>query len=122
MAKRDLFSESDPYIVVNCGRVEFNDRQNYCLNTTNPEIYKCFEFMETFPGAHDIKIDVYDYNEFFGDEIIGKTSIDLDDRYFSNSWQSIDNKPIEYRDLYHQSCNRSQGTLKLWLEIDEKNT
>ncbi len=28
-AKRDLFSESDPFLILKCGKTEFNERQNY---------------------------------------------------------------------------------------------
>jgi hypothetical protein len=41
----------------------------------------------------------------------------LEDRYFSPEWQSIRQKPIEFRDLYHPSSTISQGTVKLWVEI-----
>jgi len=58
-----------------------------------------------------------DYNDLFGDDFIGETHIDLEDRFFSPEWQSIKEKPIEYRDLYHPSSSISQGTVKLWLEI-----
>jgi hypothetical protein len=44
-----------------------------------------------------------DYDEIFGDDTVGTTSIDLEDRYFSPEWQSIENKPIEHRSLYHPS-------------------
>lgn len=28
-AKRDLFSESDPYLIIRCGKTEFNEVENY---------------------------------------------------------------------------------------------
>jgi len=31
-------------------------------------------------------IEAMDYDELFGDELIGKTSVDLEDRYFSPEW------------------------------------
>jgi hypothetical protein len=40
---------------------------------------------------------VFDYDEIFGDDLIGTTIIDLEDRYFTMEWQSLKEKPIEYR-------------------------
>jgi len=41
-AKRDLFSESDPYLKITCGKTTFNERDNYQLDTAEPKIFKCF--------------------------------------------------------------------------------
>ena len=54
----------------------------------------------------------------FGDDLIGKTSIDLDDRFFSGDWQALEEKPIEYRQIYHESSMNSQGVVICWLEIE----
>lgn len=53
----------------------------------------------------------------FGDDLIGITKIDLDDRNYSQSWLAIDEKPIEYRDLYDGESTVTQGVIKMWLEI-----
>jgi hypothetical protein len=53
----------------------------------------------------------------FGDDLIGETSVDLDDRFFSPEWQSIKDKPVEFRELFHQSSTMGQGVIKLWVEI-----
>lgn len=37
----------------------------------------------TFPGAPSLKIEAFDYDDLFGDDLIGTTYIDLDDRYFN---------------------------------------
>ena len=50
--------------------------------------------------------------------MIGKTSIDLDDRFFNGDWQAIEEKPIEYRQIYHESTSLSQGVITCWLEIE----
>jgi hypothetical protein len=59
-----------------------------------------------------------DYDDLFGDELIGETSIDLDDRYFNLDWQKLKDKPIEQRELRCSSSLLSQGALQMWLEID----
>jgi len=60
-----------------------------------------------FPGAPPISIEAYDFDDLFGDDLIGKTTVDLDDRYFNPEWQGIKDKPIEYRQLYHPSTSLS---------------
>jgi len=54
----------------------------------------------------------------FGDELIGTSYVDLEDRYFSLDWVAIKDKPVEYRQLYHPSSKMSQGVVKCWLEIN----
>jgi hypothetical protein len=59
---------------------------------------------------------------FFGDDLIGTTKLDLDDRYFNKQWSSIESKPIEYRNLTHPTTTISQGVVKMWVEIDKKES
>ena len=73
----------------------------------DPDFHKTFEFDGSFPGCAPLVIKLMDYDDMFGDELIGSTSIDLEDRYFSPEWQSIRQKPIEFRDLYHPSSTIS---------------
>ena len=122
LSQRDMFSASDPYLIVRAGDREFSKRDEYQLDTQNPDFYQTFEFLNEYPGAPILEIEVWDYDEFFGDDLIGKTTVDLDDRYFSLGWQSVEDKPIEYRDLYVQTSNMSQGQLKMWVEIDEQES
>lgn len=67
------------------------------MDEPNPKFYKCYEMDAEFPGAAPVEIEAYDYDDLFGDDLIGKTTIDLDDRYFNPEWQGIKDKPIEYR-------------------------
>ena len=120
-ASRDIGSFSDPYLIVRCGNREFSERDNYQLDEANPKIYKLFEFTGEFPGAPMIEIEAFDFDDLFGDDLIGKTSIDLDDRFFNGDWQAIEEKPIEYRQIYHESTSLSQGVITCWLEIEPSN-
>lgn len=56
----------------------------------------------------------------FGDDLIGETIIDLEDRYFSSDFRSFLHKPIEHRKLSHPSTEMSQGTAVMWTEINDQ--
>lgn len=88
------------------------------LDEPNPKFNKLFEFSGSFPGSAPLVIEAYDFDDLFGDDLIGKTSIDLDDRFFSGDWQALEEKPIEYRQIYHHSTTLSQGVITCWLEIE----
>jgi hypothetical protein len=71
------------------------------MDTNAPTFFKCYEFDVNFPGSPVVVIESYDYDDFFGDDLIGTSKLDLDDRFFNKEWCAIENKPIEYRDLFH---------------------
>jgi len=96
-------------------------REEYILDEPNPQFNKYFEFSGIFPGSAPLVIEIKDYDDLFGDDLIGKTSIDLDDRFFSAAWQALDEKPIEQRQLYHHSTSLSQGCVNCWVEIEESS-
>lgn len=118
LSSRDNGSESDPYLILNVGGKTYNERDIYQLDNPNPEFHKYYDFEAVFPGTAPLVISVMDFDDIFGDDLIGKTVIDLEDRFFSPEWQSIKHKPIEYRSLYHPATSISQGTIKLWVEIN----
>ena len=117
LSSRDNGSESDPYLIISCGNTVYNEQKNYQQDEPNPEFYKVYQFEGVFPGSAPLVIKLMDYDDLFGDELIGETSIDLEDRYFSSEWQCLKNKPIEYRSLYHPSSSIPQGTLRMWFHI-----
>ena len=108
LAQRDNDSDSDPFTIVKLGdKKTYNDRENYKDNEPNPDIYKEFNFEAVFPGCPEIIVQLWDMDMLFGDELIGETRVDLEDRYFSADWRSIVAKPIEHRQLYHPSSSVS---------------
>ena len=122
LPEKDVGGSVDPYIVLRLNGKVFNERDNYTPNCHNPEINKMFEFDSEFPGCGVLKIQMWDRDTVFGDDFIGETRVDLEDRFFSPEWQSIKNKPIEFRELYHRSTKVSQGILKTWIEIIPSQT
>lgn len=117
LSSRDNGSPSDPYLKISCNNKVYNERDNYQLDEPNPDFYKVYEFEGIFPGSSPIRIEAWDYDEIFGDDLIGTTILDLEDRYFSIEWDNLEEKPIEWRQIYHKSSSISQGVIKCWVEI-----
>jgi len=102
-ASRDIGGASDPYLKVSVGNKVFDDRKNYQLDEPNPTFHKHFDFESTFPGCPMLTVHAMDHDFLFGDDLIGTTFVDLEDRYFMPEWRAIKNKPVEYRELKHPS-------------------
>lgn len=73
LASRDIGSFSDPYLIMRCGNKIYNERENYILDEPNPKFYKHYDFESLFPGCPILFIDAYDYDDLFGDDLIGTT-------------------------------------------------
>ena len=114
---KDSGSDSDPFLVLKLGKKKIDDRANRFEDQPNPEWFKSFEFDAVMPGASLLKVQLWDYDALFSDELIGETIIDLEDRFFSPRWQTLHQVPIEYRSLFHPTSSIQQGQLKCWVEI-----
>ena len=122
LAKKDAFSESDPYIVIKVGNeIKVNEKQNKQDDSANCKWYKYYDILTELPGHSTMTIQVFDYDPIFSDELIGETSIDIEDRYFDQKWKDIANKPIETRQLKHPDHSNNQGQILMWMEIFDKN-
>lgn len=121
MAQRDLCSASDPYLYIQCGDKIINDIDNVQDDEPNPKWNKVFDFVADFPAPPILEISVYDYDLIFGDDLIGTTCIDLDDRFYNPVWQIYEHKPVEVRQLHIPSSKLSQGSIYMWLNIQENS-
>jgi len=107
LSSRDNGSESDPYLKITCNDKVVSERDNYIIDCANPRFYKKYDFEGKFPGTSPVIIEVMDYDAVFGDEVIGESLLDVEDRYFNMEWVNLDEKPIEYRQIYHPSSTIS---------------
>lgn len=89
LAERDNDSPSDPYLKLILGDSVIDDRENYQEDNSAPDLYKMFEFQAIFPGCPPLKVQFWDYDLLFGDDLIGETIVDLEDRYFSSDFRSF---------------------------------
>lgn len=86
LESRDYLKNSDPYVAITIGHNKWDNRARYKSNTTHPDFFEKCSLQAVFPGASLANIEVFDYDTLFGDDLIGKTSIDLEDRFYSNNW------------------------------------
>jgi len=86
LAARDARSLSDPYVLVKVGDRTVGDPKRYLEDETSCGFYQYFELETTLPGPGMLTIYVMDHDDFFSDELIGKTKLDLEDRFFSTKW------------------------------------
>ena len=96
-----------------------NGRSNFKTGTINPFYGTRFDFTVTLPDVTEILIEVWDAG-LVSDSMIGSTSIDIEDRWFSREWQALKSEgaiPREYRPLWHPKAAQAQGKLCLWLEM-----
>ena len=122
LPKKDMLSESDPYIKIYFGEEKkFDEVKIHQDDTNNVKWYKYYDIHSIFPGESTLRIEVWDYNPIFKDVLIGSTSLDLEDRYFNNEWQQLKFKPIETRQLTNPDISGQQGNISLWVEIFEKS-
>jgi hypothetical protein len=87
---RDIFGNaesSDPYLRVSLGKETFDDRKNKVNDVTNVDFYKLVSFSTELPGISQLNVEVMDYNLISSDVVIGKTVLDLEDRWFDKRWQ-----------------------------------
>ena len=125
---------SDPYLRVKLGKNLFDDRVNAIDDVVDADMYKVIEMNAELPGTSQLQIEVMDKDDIGSDDLIGKTVIDLEDRWFDGRWQKLgsenrvtatddpngvrwDTKPIEVRSLYCSTSNNAQGQLRCWLDI-----
>jgi len=120
LSPMDFDGSSDPYIVASLGKQKFDTRSQYVKKSLNPDFYQGFEFPCQIPGASEVKIDVFDFDGI-GDDLIGSTVIDIEDRWFTKDWRIIKKKPIEWRTLHNPTSSAGQGKLELWVDIMDTN-
>ena len=120
LAKKDLLSESDPYIKILLNDKEvINERKNYQEDKKDCKWYKHYDIAGEIPGSSTLKIEVWDWDDLLTDDLIGFTTIDLEDRYYNDDWQNMVHKPVEIRPLINPDINGAQGSIYLWLEMFE---
>lgn len=120
LTPKDDNGSSDPYLVVSLGEKTYNLRKEYLKRSLEPEFFEYFEFPTTIPGASELMISVWDYDGI-SDDLIGSTTIDVENRWFTRDWRLLEKKHVEWRTLHSPTSSMSQGKLQMWLDIVVRN-
>jgi len=134
-----------------------SDHKHALKQTNDPQFYRCFEVATTLPGTvkmlmgprlhacvvvfngfydgagpSQLHVEAWDRDEISPDDFIGKTVIDLEDRWFDKRWQAIGQvfqtpkylapKPVERRPLFIPTRSTSQGVVSMWVDIMDAPT
>ncbi|XP_072123386.1 fer-1-like protein 6 [Mobula birostris] len=79
----DPDGKADPYIVLQIGKTEIKDRDNYIPKQLNPLFGRSYDIEATFPMDSMLTIAIYDFDTIGRDDLIGQTKIDLENRFYS---------------------------------------
>jgi len=117
----------DPYLAYKLGNVLVSMRNMAQFNTNVPSFYRVEERDVAMPSEARLQVDLFDYQDAFGETIngeklIGSTVIDLEDRWHSAAWRdAMDRKqqvPIENRALINpQLSGQNCGSIEMWVEM-----
>lgn len=83
LAPKDAGGSSDPYVVVKLGKTTKTSKENYRPNTLNPLFGHIFEVRGTLPLHKDLVVQVWDRDLITSDDLIGETTIDLENRFLT---------------------------------------
>ena len=109
---------SDPYIEARLGNSE--QKSSTVSDSLEPYFGHCFEFESTLPGPSKLILTVKD-QDFLSDAEIGRSEIDLEDRFFGKDWKQLVNKPLERRTLRLPGSKVNRGKLELWIDVLTKS-
>jgi len=113
----------DPYLKVELSgtRKRFGNRKDHVKETLAPWFYKSFAFTTELPGCSQLQFKLLDWDKNDADDLIGATTIDLEDRWFSAAWNADFAKtpPLELRALTAPGATGNQGNLEVWVEMFE---
>jgi hypothetical protein len=121
---------SDPYLKVKLGPKHQDSRARFQNNEPNPFFGEVFEFpSHMLPGESKLEIGCWDADTLTKDDLIGSTTIDLEDRLFCPKWQALGLEttganrlrrlPLESRSLFNPTDGGDwpTGTLQLWIDV-----
>ncbi|XP_063694280.1 myoferlin-like isoform X6 [Bolinopsis microptera] len=79
----DFGGSVDPYLLVKCGKTTISDKDKYLTKDVNPIFGRMFQIRAKLPRDSKLSIKVYDHDLIGANDLIGSTTVDVEDRYMS---------------------------------------
>ncbi|CAK9089564.1 Fer-1-like protein 6 [Durusdinium trenchii] len=123
----------NPYLYFMYGANKVSLEGHRQMQSVEPRYFRTEECDVNLPEQSYFEIGLFDYQENGEDLLIGKSILDLDDRYYTREYKlMMENKkvPIEYRPLLCETIDPntndvstiSKGSLEMWIELLDTTT
>jgi hypothetical protein len=113
----DLNGSTDSYPEIELAGQKVVDIDSKVELNLNPNFFTSYELYTTIPGAANLKVSLYDADRIGARDLIGHTTVDLENRFFNAEWRAMELKPVETRTLHIQTSAMSCGKVSMWIEI-----
>uniref|UniRef100_A0A182YBU5 C2 domain-containing protein n=1 Tax=Anopheles stephensi TaxID=30069 RepID=A0A182YBU5_ANOST len=120
LTSRDIMSESDAYIVLSYGNQRVRDRAFYIPNQASPVFGRRFEMRGMLPRDQILHLSVYDRDFASSDDLIGSTTIDIEDRFRSKHLPSF-GLPRHYSSRGYNKWRHQLKPSEMLLKICEQH-
>ncbi|CAE7561007.1 FER1L6 [Symbiodinium sp. CCMP2456] len=123
----------NPYLYFMYGASKVSLEGHRQMQSVEPRYFRTEECDINLPEQSYFEIGLFDYQENGEDLLIGKSVLDLEDRFYTRDYMiMMKNKkvPIEYRPLICESIDAntgdvstiSKGSLEMWIELLDTTT
>jgi len=123
----------NPYLYFMYGASKVSLEGHRQMQSVEPRYFRSEECDINLPEQSYFEIGLFDYQENGEDLLIGKSVLDLEDRFYTRDYMiMMKNKkvPIEYRPLICESIDAntgdvstiSKGSLEMWIELLDTTT
>lgn len=121
LAPMDPNGKADPYLVLRMGQQKNDTKDRYIPKQLHPVFGEVFEISASYPLETELTISVYDHNVLGSDDVIGETSIDLENRFYSRHYAGCGIALYYDRDGYNMWRDSKKPTVIL-SELCRKNS
>jgi len=113
----DLNGSCDSYPEIRLGESVITDKDSKVGLNLNPNWWASYSMSCQIPGAWTLSVSIWDEDTLNANDLIGTTTIDLENRLFNPEWVFYTLKPLERRTLRLPMSPLWQGKVEMWVDV-----